>query len=168
MLEVSRGSGGRHQVEPEEVESLGNCQPRWLVAVGKRQEHGPLVRELVSGAQQGLGVRNACIDTDPHHLSGAERVCRDKRVKAVELAVEEGNPAQLILDCAKRTEADMIVMGSRGLGNLRGMLMGSVSHKVSPLAECTCVTVKYTRTAVGRGVDLNFELNGYNESRFPV
>ncbi len=77
-----------------------------------------------------------------HVLSGAEKICRDKGIKAVELAVEEGHPAELILESAKRTKADMIVMGSRGLGNLKGVLMGSVSHKVSHLAECTCVTVK--------------------------
>jgi nucleotide-binding universal stress UspA family protein len=36
----------------------------------------------------------------------------------------------------------MIFLGSRGLGDIKGLLMGSVSHKVTQLAECTCVSVK--------------------------
>jgi len=36
----------------------------------------------------------------------------------------------------------MIVMGSRGLSDFKGLLLGSISHKVSAQAECTCVTVK--------------------------
>ena len=55
---------------------------------------------------------------------------------------EYGDPAERILDCAKREHVDMIVMGTRGLSDLKGLLMGSVSHKVSHLADCACVTVK--------------------------
>ena len=36
----------------------------------------------------------------------------------------------------------MIFLGSRGLGDVGGLLMGSVSHKVMHLAPCTCVAVK--------------------------
>lgn len=75
-------------------------------------------------------------------LAGAEKTCLDKGVPTVELAVEEGNPTEIILDYAKRTNADMIVMGSRGLTGLKGILLGSISTQVSHLASCTCVTVK--------------------------
>ena len=43
---------------------------------------------------------------------------------------------------AKKEAADMIVLGSRGLGHIAGLVMGSVSHKVSHLSDCTCITVK--------------------------
>jgi nucleotide-binding universal stress UspA family protein len=33
-------------------------------------------------------------------------------------------------------------MGSRGVTDFNGLLMGSVSHKISHLAKCTCITVK--------------------------
>jgi nucleotide-binding universal stress UspA family protein len=36
----------------------------------------------------------------------------------------------------------MIMIGSRGLGQVKGMLLGSVSSKVCHVADCTCVTVK--------------------------
>lgn len=55
---------------------------------------------------------------------------------------EGGDPADAILRAAKAEKADLIVMGSRGLGPLKSLLAGSVSQKVSHLASCTCITVK--------------------------
>ena len=37
---------------------------------------------------------------------------------------------------------DLIVVGSRGLSDLKGMLIGNVSHKLIQLAKCTCIAVK--------------------------
>ena len=54
----------------------------------------------------------------------------------------EGDPAEVVLDLATKHKADMIVMGSRGLSDFKGLLLGSISHKVSAQAECTCITVK--------------------------
>jgi nucleotide-binding universal stress UspA family protein len=54
----------------------------------------------------------------------------------------EGNPATEIVALAKSEGVDMIFLGSRGLGDAAGLLMGSVSHKVMHLAPCTCVAVK--------------------------
>jgi nucleotide-binding universal stress UspA family protein len=53
-----------------------------------------------------------------------------------------GEPATRILDCAKREKVDLIVQGSRGLSDLKGLLLDSVSHKASQLAGCPCVTAK--------------------------
>ena len=75
-------------------------------------------------------------------MAAADGVVRAKGVAQIETAVEQGAPATQILDQAKQTGADVIVMGSRGLGGLAGLLMGSVSQKVSHHAPCTCITVK--------------------------
>ncbi|MGA7270904.1 MAG: universal stress protein [Acidimicrobiia bacterium] len=53
-----------------------------------------------------------------------------------------GHPAYVIVDRAAEIGADMILMGSRGLGGIESMLLGSTSHKVAHLAGCTVVTVK--------------------------
>jgi nucleotide-binding universal stress UspA family protein len=42
----------------------------------------------------------------------------------------EGEPADAILEAARSRHADLIVVGSRGLGTVAGALLGSVSSKV--------------------------------------
>ncbi len=72
----------------------------------------------------------------------AQELARKAGVKEVETLVRVGQPARTIVQVAEQLEVDTIVMGSRGLGDLEGLLLGSVSHKVASLAKCTCVTVK--------------------------
>jgi nucleotide-binding universal stress UspA family protein len=67
---------------------------------------------------------------------------REKGATEVEGLVRRGPLARSIVQVAKDRGADAIAMGSRGLGDVEGALLGSVSHKVSSLAECTCITVK--------------------------
>lgn len=59
-----------------------------------------------------------------------------------ESLVAEGDPARRIVEAARDRGAGLIVIGSRGLGDLQGLLLGSVSHKVAHLAPCTCVIVR--------------------------
>lgn len=67
---------------------------------------------------------------------------KDAGLRHVSRRVRRGPPARTIIKEAKNENADAIVMGSRGLGDIGGLLLGSVSHKVTSLAECTCITVK--------------------------
>jgi nucleotide-binding universal stress UspA family protein len=50
-----------------------------------------------------------------------------------------GHPAEVMVDAAQG--ADMVVVGSRGLGNVRGMLLGSVSQHLVHHAPCPVVVV---------------------------
>ena len=75
-------------------------------------------------------------------LDNARLRAESKGVKDITAEILDGAAADKIIAAAEKEDADMIVMGSRGLGNIAGLLMGSVSHKVSHLANCTCVTVK--------------------------
>ena len=63
-------------------------------------------------------------------------------LKAVDTVIERGDPAAHIVVHAREHAIDLIVMGRRGLGDLAGLLVGSVSHKVGSLADCPCLTVK--------------------------
>ena len=64
-----------------------------------------------------------------------------QKVKAATMALQ-GNPAQIIVEQAEKLECDAIVIGSRGIGALPRLLLGSVSDKVVHYAECTVVVVK--------------------------
>lgn len=53
--------------------------------------------------------------------------------------VTEGHPANVLIDASKN--AEMIVVGSRGLGGFRGALLGSVSSAVSQHAKCPVLVI---------------------------
>lgn len=63
-------------------------------------------------------------------------------VENIQVRILDDDPAHAILECAKDESADMIVIGSRGVGDLKSLLLGSVSHKLIEHAECPCVVVK--------------------------
>jgi nucleotide-binding universal stress UspA family protein len=53
-----------------------------------------------------------------------------------------GHAAREILDDAREHQADVIVMGSRGRGDLAGLLLGSTAHKVIHLADRPVLVVR--------------------------
>jgi len=56
--------------------------------------------------------------------------------------VKSGHIAKSILEVADEQGSDMIIMGSRGLGLLKGVLIGSVSQKVIEEAKIPVMVVK--------------------------
>jgi nucleotide-binding universal stress UspA family protein len=75
-------------------------------------------------------------------LEDAEKRARGKGAKDCACVLETGDPARLIEYTAETQGVDLIVMGRRGLGDLGGLLLGSVSHKVAQAVDCCCLTVK--------------------------
>jgi nucleotide-binding universal stress UspA family protein len=53
-----------------------------------------------------------------------------------------GNPAYAILEQAKASQSDLIMMGTHGRGGLSRLLMGSVSHSVLHQAPCPVLIVR--------------------------
>ncbi len=68
----------------------------------------------------------------------------------VETLVRPGRAADVLIDAARDLNADLVVVGSRGLGGLQSMLLGSVANEVATQAPCP-VLVARTPT-VGRMV----------------
>ncbi|HZD66072.1 MAG TPA: universal stress protein [Acidimicrobiales bacterium] len=53
-----------------------------------------------------------------------------------------GRVAAVLADEARAQGAQVIVLGSRGLGGFSGLVMGSVTHKVLHLAPCPVLVVR--------------------------
>lgn len=71
----------------------------------------------------------------------AKKHAMDHGSKNVRGFVKSGPPARTIVNFAKDKHADLIVLGSRGLGDVEGYLLGSVSHKVTSLSHCPTMVV---------------------------
>jgi nucleotide-binding universal stress UspA family protein len=76
--------------------------------------------------------------------SVAARAVREAEAEGVEVTTHahEGDPAEAILDTASEQNADLIVVGNRGLSGIRRFLLGSVSQKVSEHASCNVMIVR--------------------------
>ena len=65
----------------------------------------------------------------------------EKGVDCADL-VMEGPPAEKICDVARIEKCEMIIMGSRGRSDLKGLLLGSVAHRVLQQAPCPVLVVR--------------------------
>ena len=75
-------------------------------------------------------------------LTDAETRAKSFGVTDVQSESIEGEPAMTIIARANAHGADLIVMGTRGLGTVKSMMLGSVSRKVSNLSEVSCLIVR--------------------------
>lgn len=66
----------------------------------------------------------------------------------VEHRLEDGDPTRMILEVARDTNCDLIVMGTHGRTGLSRLLMGSVAEKVLRRAPCPVLTVKAANVKV--------------------
>jgi len=107
-------------------------------------------RELMvaeSGSSAGLLRRQKVLEHIGNTLlRKAQDLARRKGIKNVETVIDTGEASKRILHHAENMSADLIVMGSRGFGRLKGLVLGSVSHNVFHLAPCSCVTVHHSDT----------------------
>jgi nucleotide-binding universal stress UspA family protein len=72
-------------------------------------------------------------------LEEAQRLLAERGIEA-EAIEAQGDPGSVIVDAAK--DADLIVVGSRGLNPMQRILLGSVSSKVVHRAACDVLVVR--------------------------
>ena len=75
-------------------------------------------------------------------LDRAKATAGKARARRVTAVMVGGDPADTIIKRAKREKADLVVLGSRGLGALKELVLGSVSHKVVQHGKLPCLIVK--------------------------
>ncbi|XP_030925438.1 uncharacterized protein LOC115952404 [Quercus lobata] len=86
-------------------------------------------------------VRKAQEESSAMLLSRALQLCKDKMVKA-ETLVLDGDPKDMICHAAEQMHADLLVVGSRGLGMIKRAFLGSVSDYCAHHAKCPVLIVR--------------------------
>ena len=104
---------------------------------------GQRLREEARQAPEDLQwTINAREDVDAT-LREAEEEIEDSGVQ-VRTFAREGDPADAILDVAEERDADLIVVGNKGMTGARRFLLGSVPNKVSHHAPCSVLIIRTT------------------------
>jgi len=75
-------------------------------------------------------------------LVKAEKILLEKSIPFKTKVLEGFDIAETVSEYAKEKGFDQIILGTRGLGNLSGIVMGSVSHKILHLSPCPVTLVK--------------------------
>ncbi len=116
---------------------------------------------VVPSVNQMLGLSGAHLDPPvltPLYQAGealkqqAEKLLQDDReglprqLSDVHSLIAEGEAASQILEHAKAVEADLILLGTKGLSGLEEFFMGSVSHKVLKHAGASVLLVPHRHT----------------------
>jgi nucleotide-binding universal stress UspA family protein len=81
-------------------------------------------------------------DVDATLRQAADRL-EEAGVKA-ETYAREGDPADAILDVAEEQNADLIIVGNKGMTGAKRFLLGSVPNKVSHHAPCSVMIIRTT------------------------
>lgn len=76
-------------------------------------------------------------------LEAAAALAREAGV-TVRTYARQGDPADAILDVAEEQEADLIVVGNKGMTGAKRFLLGSVPNKVSHHAPCSVLIIRTT------------------------
>ncbi|MEX1032123.1 MAG: universal stress protein [Cellvibrionaceae bacterium] len=119
-----------HAVEP--LGSLGKAMVKTYLPEEKTREFN----------QQGMSVLLSTIKDRVVDMLADEFIDNNLGLGQVsEVIVEAGRPVDVILKHAKRSQADLIVMGSRGPGPGDGFGLGSVTSKVLQLSKIPVYTV---------------------------
>lgn len=115
-----------HVVDKPALQALAGKNPvrerRALAAMGKAG--GIILRDAARSARVALG-----------QAATAPR-------STIQTILAHGPQAKTIAREARRLNADLIIMGSRGLSDIQGFLLGSVSRQVASMAPCSVWIVK--------------------------
>lgn len=125
-----------------------------LLAYDGMDRSRPALEETAAiAAEEGAEVTVLCIvarddrasvGLPPRHAeedAGAAQAFLRERGVYAETKIDDGDPADIIIDETRTGEYDLVVTGTRGQGPIARALMGSVSHKVANHARCPVLVV---------------------------
>lgn len=74
-------------------------------------------------------------------LTKCSEIANNKGIK-IETKLLQGNPSSVIIDYCENEKQDIIIMGSRGMGKFKELVLGSVSNKVLHHSSCPVMIVR--------------------------
>jgi nucleotide-binding universal stress UspA family protein len=95
---------------------------------------GHLIRMLKEMENERRGQLESALEKAAAELEGS--------ITRVTRSTPTGDPADVIIAAAATHDADLVVVGARGLGGMSRLLLGSVSEKVLQYAPCPVLIVK--------------------------
>jgi len=135
------GSQAAHDALDKAIELQGLCGAELLI-LSIYREHN-LWKASVSLVNQDLTA-----STDSALEAYAKEVAERAKTYAQQQGVKEvrsfymsGGPARMIVKFSEDHGVDLVIMGSRGLSDSTRYLLGSVSHKVTSLAQCPVMVI---------------------------
>ena len=75
-------------------------------------------------------------------IDDCRQLAKSKGAENVQSEVVSGDIAEKILQTAEEKNVDLIMMGARGLSDIKRLLLGSVTAKVMQLGDSPCLIVK--------------------------
>jgi len=113
-----------------------------LLTVTRPYKVSPRLRQFLE-AENLLGEPKYVMDEMTNSIiTEAKDIASKAGLQGVKTVVREGKPARTLLEYSKDNAIDLIVVGSRGVGELDAALLGSVSQKVSLLSACSVMIVR--------------------------
>jgi nucleotide-binding universal stress UspA family protein len=113
-----------------------------LVSAYEPVPEGRLRDERVQVPDDMQWMINPREDVDATLKQAAEDIEKDG--VEVKVFAREGDPADAILDVAEEENADLIVVGNKGMTGAKRFLLGSVPNKVSHHAPCSVMIIRTT------------------------
>lgn len=109
------------------------------LVLGHVQEEASLIELATRGAD---AVAQASVEAGQHLMAGAVALVEAARVP-YETEIGVGPVAATLVDMVERCGCDALFIGARGLGGLRGALLGSVSQELVHLSPVPVTVVKH-------------------------
>jgi nucleotide-binding universal stress UspA family protein len=133
ILVAIDGSAYSHEALPAAVEMAKQFDSEVLVLHASEHDRGrAVVYTLETPAAATMMVANAVKQLEDAGLAAKGKL----------IDVAAGHVAKAIVETANANGIDLIVMGSRGLSNIQGIMLGSVTHKVMQTALIPVLVVR--------------------------
>ena len=123
-------------------------------AIEEARSHGAEIKAVTVWQVPASAYRSGFVpvSVDPKDYETIAKAAQDAALEKVAPSangvsitplLREGQPADVLV--AESKDAEMLVVGSRGLGGFRGLLLGSVSQQCAHHATCPLVVVPHAR-----------------------